>query len=89
MRLIRVVKSCINKCVGQKKLKYFVFTSLFTDVTNAITSRPLTYRDSDIHNLDTITPNSFLKIGMIKNYLLVIYRIVILNYLADPVYFPP
>lgn len=60
-RLIRVVKSSIYKCMGRKKLEYFQFSSLLTDIQNAVNSRPVTYRDSDAHNLDIITPNSFLK----------------------------
>ena len=61
-RLIRTIKQCIYKCVGRKKLEFFQFTSLLTDVQHAVNSRPLTYRDSDVHNLDIITPNSFLKL---------------------------
>ena len=63
-RLIRVIKNCIYKSVGRKKLEYFQFCSLLSDVQNAVNSRPLTYRDSDPNNLEVVTPNSFLKVGL-------------------------
>ena len=63
-RLIRVIKNCIYKSVGRKKLEYFQFCSLLSDVQNAVISRPLTYRDSEPNNLEVVTPNSFLKVGL-------------------------
>ena len=62
-RLIRVVKNCVYKCIGRKKIEYFQFASLLSDIQNAINSRPLTYRDFDLNNVDVVTPNSFLKPG--------------------------
>lgn len=63
-RLIRVIKSSLYKCIGRKKLEYFQFVSLLTDIQNSVNSRPLTYRDYDINNLDVITPNSFQKLSV-------------------------
>lgn len=65
-RLIRVVKSSIHKTVGRKQLEYFQLASLLADVQNAVNSRPLTYRDSDINNLEVVSPNSFLKLHPAK-----------------------
>ena len=62
-RLIRVVKSSIYKTIGRKQLEYFQFVSLLSDIQNTVNNRPLTYRDSDVQNLEVITPNSFLKLG--------------------------
>ena len=62
-RLIRVVKSSIYKSVGRKKFEFFQFNSLLSDVQNAVNGRPLTYRDTDLNNVELITPNSFLKLG--------------------------
>ena len=65
-RPIRVIKGCIYKTIGRKKLEYFQFNSLLTDVQESINSRPLTYRDSDVDNLEVVTPNSFLKLDIAK-----------------------
>lgn len=65
-RLLRVVKGCLFKSIGRKKLEFFEFSSLLTDIQNVINNRPLTYRDSDPNNIDVITPNSFLKTGLVK-----------------------
>ena len=62
-RLIRVIKGCLYKSIGRKKLELFQFMSLLTEVQNAVNERPLSYRDSDVANLEILTPNSFLKIG--------------------------
>ena len=62
-RLIRTVKLAIHKSVGRARLEYFGFVSLLSEIQCAINSRPLTYRDSDINNLDILTPNSFLNVN--------------------------
>ena len=62
-RLMRTIKASIFKTIGRKKLEYFQFISLLSDVQNAINERPLTYRDSDVNNISILTPNSFLKLG--------------------------
>ena len=67
-RLIRVIKSSIYKTVGKRKLEYFQFLSLISDVENSINNRPLTYRDDDI-NFEPITPNSFLKIDTSRDFI--------------------
>ena len=59
-RLIRTVKSCLYKSIGRSKLSYFELLTVLTDVQNAVNSRPLTYRSSE-NDLETITPNCFLK----------------------------
>ena len=38
-----------------------------TEVQNAVSDRPLPYRDSDVQNLEVLTLNSFLKIGTSNN----------------------
>ena len=53
---------CIYKSVGRKHLEYFEFSTLLSDITNAVNSRPLTYSDSDFDDLCVLTPNSFLKL---------------------------
>ena len=58
--LIRTAKSCLYKSIGRSKLFYFELLTVITDVQNAVNSWPLTYRSSD-NDLETITPNCFLK----------------------------
>ena len=59
-RLIRTVKSCLYKSIGRSRLSYFELLTVISDVQNAVNSRSLTYRSSD-NDLETITPNCFLK----------------------------
>ena len=59
-RLIRTVKSCLYKSIGRSRLSNFELLTVISDVQNAVNSRPLTYRSSD-NDLETITPNCFLK----------------------------
>ena len=59
-RLIKSVKCCLFKRVDRKYVEYFEFLTLLSDVQNAINSRPLTYRCSEVAGLDIITPNVFL-----------------------------
>ena len=59
-RLIRTVKSCLYKSIGRSKLSYFELLTVISDVQNVVNSQPLTYRSSD-NDLETITPNCFLK----------------------------
>ena len=61
-RMIRSIKSCLSKTVGRKQLEYFNFKTVLSDVTNALNSRPLTYRNNDDPSYDVLTPNSFLKL---------------------------
>ena len=46
--------------IGQSKLSYFELLTAISDVQNSVNSRPLTYRSFD-NDLETITPNCFLK----------------------------
>ena len=39
-RMIRTIKLCLNKTVGRKRLEYFTFLTVLTDVCNAVNSRP-------------------------------------------------
>jgi len=61
-RMIRVVKNCLFKSIGRKKLEYFQLITLLSDVQNVVNSRPLTYlEDTDGPSFNVLTPNSFLK----------------------------
>ena len=48
-------------------MDYFQLSSLLSDIQGAINNRPLTYRITDENNLQTISPNSFLKSGNYKS----------------------
>ena len=67
--MIRTIKLCLNKTVGRKRLEYFTFLTVLTDVCNAVNSRPLTHRDNDDLSYNVITPNSFLKVDMGRSVL--------------------
>ena len=57
----------IYKTIGRKRLEYFQFLSLLSDIQNSINNRPLTYRETDV-NFEPLTPNSFLKFGESKDF---------------------
>jgi len=59
-RMIRTIKSSINKVVGRKHMAYFQLVTFLSDLENCINSRPLTYLSNDL-DIQCITPNSFLK----------------------------
>lgn len=58
-RLIRVVKGCLFKVIGRRKLSYFQLLTVLSDVQGSVNDRPLTYRCSDDSGLEVITPNAF------------------------------
>ena len=60
-RMIRVIKSCMYKVIGRATLGYYKLLTILSDVQNAVNSRPLTYRCSDDHGLEGITPNCFIR----------------------------
>ena len=76
-RLIHTVKSCLYKSIGRSKLSYFELLTVITDAQNAVNSRPLTYCSSD-NDLETISPNCFLKTDRNCN--------VILRFDEDPIW---
>ena len=60
-RLIRVIKSCLYKTIGNSKVNYFQMTTVVSDIVNAVNARPLTYRCAGDHGLEIISPNCFVK----------------------------
>src|SRR5678815_3807470 len=61
-RQIRTLKVCMYKVIGRKRLNYFELLTTLSFIKNAINSRPLTYR-SEASDLETITPNSFIRLN--------------------------
>ena len=61
-RILKIVKSCIGKCIGRSVLTYFEFLSLISSISNTVNSRPYSYQASEsVPELIPLTPNSFLK----------------------------
>ena len=60
-RLIKTVKTSINKTIGRRKIQYINFLTLLSDIETVLNNRPLTYRSSD-NSIEVVTPNHFLKI---------------------------
>ena len=52
--------------MDRRKLEYYQFVSFRSDIQNSVNSSPLTYLDYDVNNLDVLTPNTFLKLGLTK-----------------------
>ena len=59
-RHIKTIKMCLHKIFGRAKTNYFDLLTAFSDIQNAINSRPLTYRCSEETDLEIITPKNFL-----------------------------
>ena len=66
-RLIKTVKSCINKTIGKQKLAYFNFITLISDIQATMNNRPLTYSSNNDNSIDVITPNHFLNLNNTNN----------------------
>ena len=64
-RLLRTLKSCLYKSIGKKKLEYFEFITLLSDIQESMNSRPLTYQSND--EITAVTPNCFLKCDVGKH----------------------
>ena len=60
-RLIKTLKSCLQKTIGRIKPSYFRLVTVLSDIQQAVNSRPLTYRCSENNGLEIITPNSFIR----------------------------
>ena len=59
-RTIKTIKDCLKKTIGRRKLDYFKYVTVLSDVQLAVNSRPLTYRCADNNDLEVITPLNFL-----------------------------
>ena len=66
-RLIKTVKSCINKTIGKQKLAYFNFITLISDIQATMNNRPLTYSTNIDNSIEVITPNHFLNFNNTNN----------------------
>ena len=49
-----------KETIGRRKLDYFKYVTVLSDVQLAVNSRPLTYRCADNNDLEVITPLNFL-----------------------------
>ena len=59
-RMIKTVKLCLYKPVGRKAVEFYDPLTLFSDIQNAINSRPLTYRGSSDMGINIIAPVNFI-----------------------------
>ena len=61
-RQIKTMKQCLYKTVGRAQVTYQQLITILTDIEDVINNRPLTYVNSDIHDLEPLTPNRILKV---------------------------
>ena len=66
-RLIKTIKSCINKTIGKQKLTYFNFITLISDIQATMNNRPLTYSTNIDNSIDVVTPNHFINLNNTNN----------------------
>lgn len=60
-RNIKIIKKCIKKSVGLRRLNLFELLTLLEEVENVVNNRPLTYVSDDINSNEPLTPNHLLK----------------------------
>ena len=60
-RMIRSVKRCLKKVIGQAKLSYFELSTILVEVEAVINSRPLTYVEDDESGVSyALTPSQLI-----------------------------
>ena len=57
-RMVKTVKSCLRKVLGQARLNYEEMETVLTEIEMAVNSRPLTYMQDDIFEI--LTPSHLL-----------------------------
>ena len=60
-RLIRVVKGCLKKVIYRKILDWDELVTVLLEIEQCINNRPLTYVESELADLQPLTPNHLLR----------------------------
>ena len=68
-RMIRTLKNCMYKTIGKARLSYFEMITQLSLIQDAINSRPLTYRSTEV-DLIALTPNDFIKMHCKRSLIL-------------------
>ena len=61
-RQVSSLKKLLYKTVGRQKLSFYQMVTVLSSIARALNDRPLTYRYSDVNELNPLTPNCFLKL---------------------------
>src|SRR5689334_382344 len=62
-RLVRLVKQCLRKTLGQIRLSLIQLQTVVAEIEAILNTRPLTYVGSDFSNGQLITPAHFLTLN--------------------------
>ena len=68
-RFIGVVKSCLRKVLYKQTINYDTLITLVTEIECKVNNRPLTYLESDLSNLEPLTPSHLLHGRRLNTYL--------------------
>ena len=60
-RQVKTIKRCLYETVGRSKLTYFELITHLAAIQDIVNSRPITYVNSELEDVEPLTPNKILK----------------------------
>ena len=60
-RQVKTIKQCLHKTVGRSKLTYFELITHLAAIQDIVNGRPITYVNSELDDVEPLTPNKILK----------------------------
>ena len=61
-RQVKTIKQCLHKTVGRAKLTYYELITHLAAIEDIVNGRPITYVNSQLEEIEPLTPNKILKV---------------------------
>ena len=61
-RQVKTMKKCLQKTVGRARLTYFELITHLAAIQDVVNGRPITYVNSELEDVEPLTPNKILKL---------------------------
>ncbi|KAF0298900.1 hypothetical protein FJT64_003757 [Amphibalanus amphitrite] len=61
-RQVKTIKQCLHKTVGRVKLTYYELITHLAAIQDIVNGRPITYVNSQLEEIEPLTPNKILKV---------------------------
>ncbi|KAF0305677.1 hypothetical protein FJT64_022742 [Amphibalanus amphitrite] len=61
-RQVKTIKQCLHKTVGRAKLTYYELITHLAAIQDIVNGRPITYVNSQLEEIEPLTPNKILKV---------------------------